>query len=991
MNHLDFHGCPQVRVSYVLTKDEGDDIQSLLLRSDFCFNDFKAFPEQKKWKLHKNGMLETKLQPGNPYGAKPRLLQAWLFFGLITCVMRTKKSLFHFGDLVASKGGSRHLQTDSLPEKLQYWHDWMKNNIDGGLVHSRLIEADKALQLARKVIRANCLESGPASEVSEQDTPVGVGVGVGASAKTPNKLSPKSQSAGENGGRSSENEPKVDEQDRLFLCLMALGETLSAVKLHVIKDLGLCMNDWLTFDDEGWGPPSYVLKEMKENKWCPRTRKVLLGQLGPSAILLSAALKANRGISGSQQHGCCTADECVQLPGPEPEQEASTGQRKVAYPPQHYEPLCDSGGKCRLLGPDMGIVTRILREADSTTEDYEFPIFRISMRKASSDSGERDHINGITVERWAWEDSRSLRTPNFATISHIWSQGMGNEGENKLYACQLRLILQALEAAGVSNREWQTETFSSQVTSQQIKDVNDDEGAQESNSGSELSEPFWMDTFAIPVKEQDGKIQKTFEETKKRAIRQIYPVFNSATCTIVIDKDLCRIGSDSAIMRILTSAWMRRMWTLQEAFLSRRLRFVFQARGGGGFMLEDLDELIADMGGATNPNSVALRLSVTEFFKRKLYQNLMGEDREIRNRKDHPIEVRGSQRLAVQPLAEDEVLALSTLLNLDYKGTIIERAGEIAKESNEEHRRKERANMMKEFLILIHRSYQGSIPSGLIFLPGERLSAPAFGWAPRTWLCGQDEDHPYPLNMAGRPTELHEEGLLVHPGILLHGIPGRDILKSSAIGLVFPTDRYLTEWYKIVNSEDDAVPEPETAVKTDPPTETYAMGVILSRPRPLDEPPEIGLLVEIHEEKWRRKEPERINRKIYRCQIIRRVLVSRVLISSPAEVQLPMCSGASVTDPNTTKAIGEVMPDDTLWFVDGQPDDQGTEMLRPPRHGHSSEDTTNPGDSFAPVSLDKPSISESTPFSVGKPSEDWKAVLWYHKWPWPWVRPSQPK
>jgi len=37
---------------------------------------------------------------------------------------------------------------------------------------------------------------------------------------------------------------------------------------------------------------------------------------------------------------------------------------------------------------------------------------------------------------------------------------------------------------------------------------------------------------------------------------------------------------------------------------------------------------------------------MAELIKRKLYYNLMGKDREIGNRKDHPIETRGLMMIA---------------------------------------------------------------------------------------------------------------------------------------------------------------------------------------------------------------------------------------------------------------------------------------------------------------------------------------------------------
>jgi hypothetical protein len=280
---------------------------------------------------------------------------------------------------------------------------------------------------------------------------------------------------------------------------------------------------------------------------------------------------------------------------------------------------------------------------------------------------------------------------------------------------------------------------------------------------------------------------------------------------------------------------------------------------------------------------------------------------------------------------EDETLALSTLLNLDFRGTSIERAG-----GEESDRRQGREQMIQEFWTLIHRTYEGSIPAGLIFLPSERLSKVGFGWAPSTWMSSKDEDHPHPLTMVSQATELHQEGLLVHyPGFLLHGGDPRLVLAANYSGerkVEFPVDRYLTEWYTatvIPEDEEDEQIRHQTRDQTPAARDIITnlnknkapyFGIILSRPKPRESPPEIGLLVEVYREIWRRKEPERVNKKIYCCQIIRRVQVSR--IASPSHNKFSLPSG----NPNEPP-IGELMPEDSMWCVDGYQNIKDREQL----------------------------------------------------------------
>jgi len=444
-----------------------------------------------------------------------------------------------------------------------------------------------------------------------------------------------------------ELEQEIDDkpQPELALCLMLLGETLSAAKTQIMNDLGLRINGWLTDDAVGWGPPSYVLTRL--STWCPRAQKVLLGQLGSSAFLLFVAFEQrNQGRNqGGDPHGHdeCTPHECRQLPGKLP----GIPVVNYNYRPRHHEEnqICLGDDTCLELGPEMEDVYRILKGANLATEAYEFPLFRII-----SDNDRHSRVIGITVETWSREPGREFRRPEYATISHVWSQGMGNGNANKLQECQLKFIRKLLEMANIENKDHESPNFVSTIVKKAL-------GEQDEGNRYKISPPFWMDTLAVPVSEK-GSMAKAninpekFTELKQRAIRQIYHVYNSATRVIVIDKELCKTRphglASIAIVKILTSAWMRRLWTLQEAFLSRRLSFAF-GKEGGGVILEDMDEHISKLGTAPagdGAEPIAFYLSMAELIKQNLYHNLMGDDREIRNRKDHPIEARGSMVIA---------------------------------------------------------------------------------------------------------------------------------------------------------------------------------------------------------------------------------------------------------------------------------------------------------------------------------------------------------
>jgi hypothetical protein len=969
------------RVLFNLDRDrQRSDIEELFTRSHFTYNDFVGFLEDRGWTADRKDDFKLKevaramrerQEPGRGAGGltatgvpapsytKEEIWQAWLFFALIACVVRKRRQPTQSRSNLAGRdrrretlhGVSDHgrqddqtdgtvpiltfkdlvnptcefLTTNKLPGALQEWHDCVKATTPKAKLRARLIEADRVLELVRRVIRANLVPKPPDPEDSaslagrsprdSHRRQNGYGNG---SARHPNLAihslsSPELELLGTHQA-VLEDEPGDDRFPELSLCLMVLGETLSAAKKQVMSELGLRINGWLVDDDEGWGPPSYVLSRM-EKSWCPRARAVLQGQLGSSAILLYTAFEVHQKKTiVKAEHEKCNAMVCYHVSGVE---ESNGG--KIFYKPQHHsdELPCASGKNrlnCRLLGPPMSKLYSILNNAILATESSDFPILRIVSYK-NPEGPQR--VVGITVEKWSIEEQRGLRRPNFTAISHVWSQGMGNETSNRLQECQLEIIYKALAAVedDINYVPEQDGAFKMKLLEEVLDedDLSDLMSQKAQKDDYVLSPPFWMDTLAIPVKQRDSP--PNFKELKTRAIRQIYHVFSMAARVIVIDKELCEeipLKPFPIIISLLTSAWMQRLWTLQEAFLSRNLLVAFRgvkkgnvelAHTRGTFLrLQDIDNRLREL---DRPQKDAHTTAMAELVKRKFFHNLMGEDREIRNRNDHPIQTRGSMVIASawrssrwragnplffqkrQPAAdtrvillmqntsrpENETLALSTLLNLDYRTTAIEEATVAeptvldgpsrSERAGEEERRARRERMVCDFWTLIHKNYEGSIPAGLIFLPGEKLPSRGFGWAPTIWMSAKDEYYPYPLTIPSRPTELHEEGLLVqYPGFLLQCGHPNAILGSNLgrSGLKFPVDQYMSEWYQVqpigkVRAEYGAAQRllPRTFAHAPP-----EFGVILCRPKPREWPEEIGVLVEIYRETWKRKEPERV-------------------------------------------------------------------------------------------------------------------------------------
>ena len=100
---------------------------------------------------------------------------------------------------------------------------------------------------------------------------------------------------------------------------------------------------------------------------------------------------------------------------------------------------------------------------------------------------------------------------------------------------------------------------------------------------------------------------------------------------------------------------------------------------------------------------------------------------------------------------------------------------------------------MAKFLHMLDATPGLGIPSGIIFLPGSKLSIEGFEWAPSTWLT--KHLHPHRLfDPAGQAATLMRDGAHVRfPGILLH-CPNKAVEKPT---FWFPVHESMHKWLKV--------------------------------------------------------------------------------------------------------------------------------------------------------------------------------------------------
>lgn len=521
--------------------------------------DFHKFPKQLGWQLDLDYKLDImSVSSEGTTGPNPHkldtLLTTWLFFGLISVIVQKN------GEPLLKDEQLRYrdwLHTEALRPVLEEWAAWELENPSD--LWARMIQAEYILEKARKVVRKNC-----GYDVERECVEY----------------------------RTKQEEVARYLTDQKAMALMTLGETLWQVKVSIMQEaetkhrnLNVSLEGWHADDDDGWGPPRWVFVQMQDSSWCPRAVRLLKGQLRSNATLLLQAYFAYKNtdrMTDRDQHSKCTKDRC----------DARTLNKENEYSPLCRRTCSNRHGTCQMVGPDMEEVRRILTaNEDDTSLQYVSDIPVLKFTHANDGKGVNLEVTALPKRE---------KTP-FATISHVWSDGWGNEKANSLHTCQLEFIRRQL---------------------------------QRLNKGNDVL--FWMDTLLVPVKE--GPMSEPEKAIKKKAIRQILDVFKHSTYTIVLDNGLCAGYPPSktptqTAMKILASGWMRRLWTLQEAFLSQKLHFAFMETDhevnhtANLINLDDLNEELAQVQSGHKLYTTKSRSAGT--VRAMLDRNIMGQERQM--------------------------------------------------------------------------------------------------------------------------------------------------------------------------------------------------------------------------------------------------------------------------------------------------------------------------------------------------------------------------
>ena len=293
---------------------------------------------------------------------------------------------------------------------------------------------------------------------------------------------------------------------------------------------------------------------------------------------------------------------------------------------------------------------------------------------------------GQIVDQLTCDIVASSPDSRYVAISHVWAHGLGNPNANTLPKCQVRRL----------------NTLVGKLNP--LTDINEHPTA-----------PFvWCDTLCCPTKP---------DEAKYRALTQMRKTYADASMVLVVDASLQTHDTnlmtvEEICTRIVSSDWMRRLWTLQEGALpskNRRLYFQFQDRAINihdlwSNLLHIYDVQIGRRGLASS------LIHQIRGFTAPFDTSQIDPGADIAN-----VEIALKSRSVT--VSTDEPHLIGTLLDLDVAHII---------DGTEETRIFRMWSCMP--------TAKNGIPKGILFRPGPRLEREGFRWAPSTFLGNADTD-----------------------------------------------------------------------------------------------------------------------------------------------------------------------------------------------------------------------------------------------------------
>ncbi|KAI7164834.1 hypothetical protein KC349_g461 [Hortaea werneckii] len=389
-----------------------------------------------------------------------------------------------------------------------------------------------------------------------------------------------------------------------------------------------------------------------------------------------------------ERNGWCPADVAIWL-------QAADGVQTLFYLSKLRQPLRKDHGKCQ--GSNICQATQydmskggsmIHRCADASCDILEVDV---EAMKTTFDDGtfgllefsttDTNELSIRVVPYHPTDDGTETDTP-YVALSHVWAEGLGNPVANALPRCQLNHVYRSVEqlrqGLGLQQRKLLV----------------------------------WLDTLCCTV---------SSPKHRNMCLQQMQQIYRDATAVLVLDAQLAHFSAselDSVEIsaRLLFSTWMRRLWTLQEGALARRLWVQLADRPVSiKKVQEDVESIYRCR---FEHNQLALML-VSGLKRLRNFGGISEgkKDNDSRHREPSLVDVHLAFRNRSVSVPSDEALCLCTCLAIDQ--TLVVQA------PNDER--------LAAFWSAM-RHARRTVPNSLLFFNGPRHSQEGLRWAPVSFL-----------------------------------------------------------------------------------------------------------------------------------------------------------------------------------------------------------------------------------------------------------------
>ncbi|KAH8586339.1 hypothetical protein B0O99DRAFT_695592 [Bisporella sp. PMI_857] len=326
---------------------------------------------------------------------------------------------------------------------------------------------------------------------------------------------------------------------------------------------------------------------------------------------------------------------------------------------------------------------------------------------------------------------------NYVAISHVWSDGMGNETANSLPRCQLSNIQKIVDRLYMRKRQENHHISVIGPTNYLILEPPKSKSRKKESTPNSPRPPnrFWMDTLCVPVDKYD---------LRKMAISRMRTIYTEAHRILVLDswiRSLSRKASRNEIGACLfLSNWQSRLWTFHEGLLARNL--FFQFKDGPTSLSEMTSEAAQEYresdGKVVNNfgGGLLMRIPMFDFKVAGAGPKMMVTTKERLLHYIKPLRSRSTTNKT------DETLCLATLLDMNPEPLLlIKKTPKELREdwTNKQEEAEEERVCTERMALFLH--IVGDLGPTIIFNTLPRLPVRGFQWAPRTFM-GHKTDGP---------------------------------------------------------------------------------------------------------------------------------------------------------------------------------------------------------------------------------------------------------